>query len=128
MLLRCGIDGTILNENFTVISETTDHSRIAAFSSINLIIDSLQKKFPSQFNNYSVSYICNDGCASQFWWRFVFALMTYFNPDYTIQWYYKEPHYEKSPMDSVRETVKNMTFQHVKSEKCVINGAKDFAE
>ena len=40
-----GIDGTPLNENFIVTSEATDHSRIAAFSCINLIIDSLQKKF-----------------------------------------------------------------------------------
>ena len=31
-------------------------------------------------------------------------------------------------MDSVGGTVKNMIFQHVKSKKCVINGAKDFAE
>ena len=87
-----GIDGTLLNENFTFTSEATDHSRIAAFSCINLIIDSLQKKFPSQFNNYPVFYIWKDGCASQFRSRFVFALMTHFNPDYTIQWYYNERH------------------------------------
>ena len=81
----CGIDGTHLNENFTVTSEATDHSRIAAFSCLNLIIDSLQKKFPSQFNNYPVFYIWSDGCALQFRSRFVFALMTHFNPDYNIQ-------------------------------------------
>ena len=52
-----GIDGTLLNENFTVTSEATDHSRIAAFSCINLIIDSLHKKFPSQFNNYPVLHM-----------------------------------------------------------------------
>ena len=40
-----GIDGTLLKENFTVTSEATDHSRIAAFSCINLIIDLLQKTF-----------------------------------------------------------------------------------
>ena len=80
-----GIDGTLLNENFTVTSEVTDCSRLAAFSCINLIIDSLQKKFPSQFNNSPVFYIWSDGCASQFWSRFAFTLMTHFNPDYTIQ-------------------------------------------
>ena len=58
-----GIDGTPLNENFSVTSEVTDYSGIAAFSCINLIIDSLQKKFPSQFNNYPVFYILSDGCA-----------------------------------------------------------------
>ena len=31
-------------------------------------------------------------------------------------------------MDGVGGTVKNRIFQHVKSKKCVIDGAKDFAE
>ena len=31
-------------------------------------------------------------------------------------------------MDGVGRTVKNMIFQHVKSKKCVINGAKDLAK
>ena len=124
------IGSTLLNKDFTVTSETTDHSRIAAFSCINLIIDLLQKKFPSQFNNYPVFYIWSDGCTLHFWSRFVFALMTHFNTDYTIQWYYKERHHGKGPMYGVGGTVKNMIFQHVQSKKCVINGAgaKDFAE
>ena len=54
--------------------------------------------------------------------------MTHFNPDYTIQWYYNERHHGKGPMDGVGGTVKNMIFQHVKPNKCVINGAIDFAE
>ena len=59
-----GIDGTLLNKNLTVISEATNHSRIEAFSCINLIIDSLRKKFLSQFNNYPVFYIWSDGFTS----------------------------------------------------------------
>ena len=105
-----GIDGKLLNENFTVTSEATDHSRIAAFSCINLIIDSLRKTFPSQFNNYLVFYIWSDGCASQFRSRFVFALMTHFNPDYNIQGHYNERHHGKGPMAGVGGTVKNMIF------------------
>ena len=89
------IDGTLLNENFTVTSEATNHSQIAAFSCINLIIDSLQKKFLSQFNNNPVFYIWSDGCASQIQPRFGFALMTHFIPDYTFQWSYKERHRRK---------------------------------
>ena len=54
--------------------------------------------------------------------------MTHFNPDYNIQWCYNERHHGKGPMDDVGGTVKNMIFQHVKSKKCVINGAKDFAQ
>ena len=97
-----GIDGTLLNENFT--SEATDHSRIAAFSCINLIMDSLQKKFPSQFNNHPVFYVWSDGCASQFRSSFVFALMTHFNPDYTSQWYYNERDHGEGSMNSVGGT------------------------
>ena len=59
-----GIDGTLLNKNLTVISEATNHSRIEAFSCINLIIDSLRKEFLSQFNNYPVFYIWSDGFTS----------------------------------------------------------------
>ena len=54
--------------------------------------------------------------------------MTYFNPGYIIQWYYNERHHGKGPMEDVGGTVKNIIFQHVKPKKCVINGAKDFAE
>ena len=54
--------------------------------------------------------------------------MTHFNPDYNIQWCYNERHHGKGPMDDVGGAVKNMIFQHVKSKKCVTNGAKDFAE
>ena len=39
------IDGTLLNEKFTVTSEANDDSRIAAFSCINLIIDLLRRSF-----------------------------------------------------------------------------------
>ena len=105
-----GIGGTLLSESFTVTSEATKHSRIAAFSCIYLIIDSLQKKFPSQINNYPFFYIWSDGCPSQFWSRFVFALMTHFNPDYTIQWYYGERHHGKDPMDVLGGTRQKYDF------------------
>ena len=110
------VDVTLLNQDqdFTVTSEATNHSRIAAFPSINLIIDSLQK-FYSQFNNYPVFYIWSDGCASRFWSRFVFALMTHFNPDYIIQWYYNRPQHGKGLwITGGGGTVKSITFQHAK--------------
>ena len=52
--------------------------------------------------------------------------MTHFNPDYTIEWYYKRRH-GKGPTDGVGGTVKNV-FSTRKIKKCVINGAKDFVE
>ena len=84
---------------------------------INLIIDWLQKKFPSQFNNYPMFYTWSDSCASQFWSRFVFALMTHFNLDYTVQLYYNENNHGMGPMEGVGRIIKNMIFQHVKQNK-----------
>ena len=46
--------------------------------------------------------------------KFVFALMTHFNPDYTIQWYYNEHHLGKGAIDAVEETIKNILFRQVK--------------
>ena len=60
--------------------------------------------------------------------KFVFASMTHVNPDYTIQWYYNERHLGKGAIEGVEETIKNILFRHIKLKKCVINGAKDFAE
>ena len=38
-------------------------------------------------------------------------MMTHFNPDYTIQWYYNERrHHGKGPMDGAGGTAKNMIF------------------
>ena len=116
-----GIDGTLLNWNFTVTSEATNHDWISAFSCINLIIDSLQKAFPSQINSYPVFYIWRDGCASQYRSRFVFGLMTHFNPDYTIQWYYNECHHGKSPMDGTG----GKTFQHIKLKRFCWEGKQN---
>ena len=63
-------------------------------------------------------YIWSHGCAAQFRSRFVFALMTHFNPDYIIQWYYGRYWGKHQKYD----------FSILKIKKCVINGAKDSAE
>ena len=49
--------------------------------------------------------------------------MTHFNPDYTIQWYYNERQHGKDPIARQK-----YDFSTRKIKKCVINGAKDFAE
>ena len=110
----CGIDGKLLNENFTVSSDATNNSRIAAFLCINLIIDSLQKKHIHSCVLYMEWWLRITICFV--FTRFVFALMTHFNPDYTIQWYYDEPHHGKGPMDSVGEPSK-MSFSTHKIKK-----------
>ena len=123
-----GVDGNLINENFTITSEAPDHSRIAAYSCINRIVDFLRHKFCDQLSSGPTLHIWSDGCASQFRSRFVFALISHFNRAYDVKWYYNERHHGKGPMDGIGGTVKNMVFQHVKSKKCVIEGAKDFAQ
>ena len=55
--------------------------------------------------------------------------MTHFNPDYTIQWYYNERrHHGKGPYGRCRGNRQKYDFSTRKIKKCVINGAKDFAE
>ena len=58
-----------------VISESNDHSRIAAFSYIVTIIDELKKMMDElrKVNWWS------DGCSSQFRSKFAFALLTHFD-------------------------------------------------
>ena len=108
-----GIDGALLNKIFTVTSEATNHSRIVAPSCINLIINSLQKKFPSQFNNYPVFYILIYFRTS----KFAFALTTHFNPDYTIQWYYNKRHLGKGTIKGVGGNHQKYTFPTSKIKK-----------
>ena len=45
-----------------------------------------------------------------------------------LSWYYNERHHGKGPMDGICGTVKNLVFHDVKSSKCIINSAKEFAE
>ena len=40
----CYYDGDLINENITIISETSDHSRIAAFACIDKVFDFVWEK------------------------------------------------------------------------------------
>ena len=64
---------------------------------------------------------------SQFRSRFVFVLMTHFDPDYTIQWYYNQGHHGKGPQCRGNRQKYDFSTRKIK-KKCVINGAEDFAE
>ena len=61
-------DGDLINENITIISEVSDHSRIAAFTCINKVFDFVLEKhnLPPEI----------DGCAGQFRSQYVFALVS----------------------------------------------------
>ena len=118
---------SLLLENvpITITSESSDHSRIAAFSCINTIVKHMEEKLHPE--KVKKVYIWSDGCASQFRSKFVFMLMTYFDQAHDIEWHYNESHHGKGPMDGVGGTVKNVVFRNVKSGKAVINSPEEFA-
>ena len=70
-------------------------------------------------------HIWNDGCASQFRSRFVFAVMTYIDKSFQLAWYCNVRHHGNGAMDGV---VNNKVFRGVKSFKVQINSPQCFAK
>ena len=106
-----------------VISESNDHSRIAAFSCVTSIFKEL-KKLVGPIDRV---IMWSDGCASQFRSKFVFALLTSFENEIDLEWHYNEAHHGKGPMDGVGGTIKRVVYGLVKSRKVIINSAEEFA-
>ena len=119
-------DGDLINENITIISEASDHSCIVAFTCINKVFDFVQEKhnLPPEVT----LHIWSDECAGQFRSRYVFALVSQIDSKVEVNWYYKERHHDKEPMDAIAGTIKNKVYRDVMSHKCLIKNAKDFAE
>ena len=101
-----------------VISESNDHSRIAGLSCIAAIVDELKKL---------MGKLCNR-CSLQFRSKFVFALLTHFDWNIALQWNYNKAHHGKGPMDSVRGTIKRVSYGLVKSRHININTEEFAAE
>ena len=75
-----------------VISESSDHSRIAAFTCTNTIVNELKKRIKDSMKKV---ILWSDGCPSQFRSKYGFALMTYFDKLVQVKWHYNEAHNEK---------------------------------
>ena len=73
-------------------------------------------------------YIVSDGCASQFWSRYIFSLLTNIRPDITIEWHHKETHHWKGPMDGISGKVKNLVYRRLLSGDIAISNPWEFAE
>ena len=119
-------DGDLINENITIISEASDHSRIPAFTCINKVFDFVREKhnFPPEVT----LHIWSDGYAGQFRSRYDFALVSQIDSKVEVNWYYNEKHHGKGSMDGIGGTIKNKLYRNVMSNKCLIKNAKDFAE
>ena len=108
----------------TVISESNEHSRIAAISCVKKVVDCLEEKMaPHPLDKI---YIWSDDCAAQFRSRYVFALLCHLFPSKHLEWHYNEAHHGKGPMDGIGGTLKNQVFQHVKSGKITIKSPEEF--
>ena len=119
-------DGDLNNENITIISEPSNHSRIAGFTCINKVFEFVREKhnLPPEVT----SHIWSDGCAGQFRSRYDFALVSQIDSKVEVNWYYNEEHHGKGPMDGIGGTMKNKVYRDAMSNKCLIKNAKDFAE
>ena len=84
-------------------SESNYHSRITAFS---CIVDEL-KKLMGELRKV---ILWSDGCSSQFLSKFIFALLTHFDRNITLQWNYNEAHHGKGPMDGFGGTIKWVVY------------------
>ena len=69
----------------------------------------------------------SDGCASQFWSKFLFKLLTLNHPEICLEWHYHEADHGKEPMDGIGGAVKNTVFHKVLSGKLVIGSPEEFA-
>ena len=65
-------------------------------------------------------HIVNDGCAAQLCSRFVFNFLIIFQKDVSVEWHYNEAHHEKTPMDDIGGTTKNLVHHKVLSGAVVI--------
>ena len=120
-----GEDGKLANENVNVVSETSDHSRIAAFTCINKVLTFMREKYdlPSGIT----MHVWSDSCSEQFRSRFVFCLLCDVERSIKLRCYYNERHHGKGPMDGVRDTLKNLVYRDVMSSKCYILKAEEFS-
>ena len=86
-------DGDLIDENNLIISEASDHLRIAAFTCISKVLNFVREKhnLPPEVT----LHIWSDGCAGQFRSRYVFALVSQIDSKVEVNWYYNEIYHGK---------------------------------
>ena len=119
-----GEDGKLVNKNVAVVSEASDHSRIAAFTCINKVFNHIRDKHDLPLS--VTLYIWSDGCAAQFRSIFLFRLLCNFERSVKLCWYYKERHHGKGPVDGVGGSIKNLVYRDIMLNKCMIRMPKNF--
>ena len=115
--------GDLVKRPITVVSESSDHSRIAALTCIDFVIKEVEKHM-----KLTKAVIWSDECAAQFRSCFIFKLLFTYRPDLLIDWHYNEAQHSKGSMDGIGGTIKNVVFRHVKSGRIIVNSMKEFSD
>ena len=108
-----------------ITSEASDKSRMVSITCVKKVLNHVLSKI---VNKIDMVYIVSDGCASRFWSKFVFKLLTLNHPEIGLEWHHSEAHHGKGPMVGIGGTVKNTVFRKVLSGEVVIGSPEEFAQ
>ena len=95
-------------------------------SCLKKVIDTIETECGKSLTN---AILWSNGMGTQFRSRFtfqLFAVTLFLNK--SLHWFYNERHHGKDPMDGVGGTIKNVTFQKVKSGQIVVHTPKGFSD
>ena len=126
---RSPLDNELNKDCFAIVSEASDHSRIAAHTCTQRIIDEVIVLHPNLLNYDKLDvHIWSDGCSAQFRSRFVFQLTTEFTDKFNVTRYYHERHHGKGPMDGIGGCIKHVVYRSVLCGREIITTPYDFVE
>ena len=106
-----------------IVSNETLHERNIAFSCNTKLLGIIGSFLP----NLQKVYFWSDGCTGQFRSKYVFRSLSYYPTELQLHWNYGEAHHFKGSHDGIGGTIKRKVYQHVSSERVVIQNAKHFA-
>ncbi|XP_066932919.1 glutamic acid-rich protein-like [Clytia hemisphaerica] len=116
-------DDPLVKRSLTIVSESSDHSRVASMSCVKMVIEEIEKSIA-----LTKVIAWSDGMGAQFRSRFVFKILSEYRPDLDLEWHFNEAHHGKGPMDGIGGTIKNVVYRKVKTNKVIVNSAKEFQE
>ena len=99
-------DRNLVKRLVAVVSESTNHSRIAALTCIDFMINEVERH-----TSLTKIIMWSGGCTAQFKSGFVFKLFANYRREVQLQWNYNEAHHGKGPMDDMGGTIKNVVFR-----------------
>ena len=100
--LKVLIVNNVRNDNFIVVTESSDHDRVQSMSCLQKVVHKIKYTHEKICENV---YVWSDGVRSQFRCRYVFKLLASIAlPVKTLSWYYNERHHGKGPMDGIGGT------------------------